>query len=102
MVTLQIVVAAICYASSTFAMKFSEGLTRPWPSVAIGVLVILGAILETLALRHAEVSSTYFIVLGLGAIATAFFAFFLFQEHFSLGKIVAICLIIAGVGLLQA
>ncbi len=101
MFTLQILVAAICYASSTFAMKFSEGLTRPWPTAIIGMLVLTGAVFETLALRYAEVSSTYFIVLGLGAVTTALLAMILFHEDIGWGKLIAIGFIVTGVALLQ-
>ena len=39
----QIFAASLCFATSGLAMKFSEGLTKPLPSLVLALLVLTGA-----------------------------------------------------------
>lgn len=98
---LQVVAASLCFAVGGIAMKYSDGLTRLWPSLAVFALFVLGAALQTIALRNTDLSVTYIVVLGLEAIAATLFGVLLFQEALSPTRALAIGLVVCGVALLK-
>lgn len=98
----QVVAASLCFASSGVAMKFSDGLTRPLPSVLLGLLVLTGATLQTFAMRHAGLGTTYLIVLGLEAIIAMALGAVFFHESFSLKTLAAVSFVAVGIALLRS
>jgi small multidrug resistance pump len=90
----QVVAASLCFATSGLAMKLSEGLTRPWPSVLLGLLVLVGATFQTFAMRYAGLGTTYLVVLGLEAVVATVLGIVFFQESFSLKTALAICFVV--------
>lgn len=93
--------AAVCFAVGGVFMKLSEGSSRPLPTVAFLGLFLLGAVLQALALRRADLGVIYIAVLGLEAALTLVFSVALFREALSVSRVVAVLLIIAGVVLLR-
>jgi multidrug transporter EmrE-like cation transporter len=97
----QVVAASLCYATSGLAMKFSEGLTRPLPSVALGLLVLVGTVFQTFAMRHSGLSATYLVVVGLEAVVATALGMAFFHEGLSLSRLCAIGFVVVGVALLR-
>ncbi len=83
--------------AGTTAMKFSEGFTRVWPSVAMMVFYLLSLGALTLALKRFDMSMAYAIWSGVGTALITVVGFYLFKEPVSLLKIGSIALIIVGV-----
>jgi multidrug transporter EmrE-like cation transporter len=98
----QVVAASLCFASSGVAMKFSDGLTRPLPSVLLGLLVLVGATFQTFAMRYAGLGTTYLIVLGLEAVMAMVLGTIFFHETFSLKTIAAVSFVAVGIALLRS
>lgn len=82
-------------------MKLSDGVSRPLPSVAFLLLFLLGAVLQAVALRRADLGVVYIAVLGLEAALTLVFSVLLFHENLSFARVLAVLLIVAGVLLLR-
>jgi multidrug transporter EmrE-like cation transporter len=82
-------------------MKLSVGLTRPWPSVLVFVCFVAGATLQTLAMRRADLSAAYVLVLGLEAALSFGFGLLFFRESASPAKLLGIALIVVGILLLR-
>lgn len=82
-------------------MKLSSGLTRLWPSAAVFALFCLGAALQGLAMRHAEMGPTYIVVLGLEAVLAFVLGVWLFSEPATPVRILAVILVTAGILLLK-
>ncbi len=82
-------------------MKYSEGLTRPLPTAMLFVLFCAGAAAQTLAMRRAEMGSTYILVLGLESILAFTFGVMIFKEPATLARILAVLLVTAGIVLLR-
>jgi quaternary ammonium compound-resistance protein SugE len=96
-----LIFVALCYAAGGVCMKWSAGLTRPWPSVGVFTLFCAGAALQCLAMRDAEMGSTYIVVLGLEASLAFGLGVRLFAEPFTGVRMLAVLLVIAGMVLLK-
>jgi small multidrug resistance pump len=92
-----LIAAIVLEVAGTTAMKLSEGFTRTWPSVAMGVLYLLSLGALTLALKRFEMSMAYAIWSGVGTALITLVGFYLFEEPITTLKLFSIALIIAGV-----
>ncbi|QRO02558.1 hypothetical protein JRI60_17365 [Archangium violaceum] len=95
------VLASACFAVGGIFMKLSDGVSRPLPSAAFLLLFLLGAVLQSVALRRADLGVVYIAVLGLEAALTLVFSVLLFRESLSFARVLAVLLIVAGVLLLR-
>jgi quaternary ammonium compound-resistance protein SugE len=94
--------AAVAFVAGGVAMKYSVGLTRPGPSLLLFVLFCAGAAAQTLAMRHAEMSVTYLVVLGLESILAFGAGVLVFSEPATPVRILAAALVAVGVMLLRS
>ena len=97
MAWLTILAAGLFETGFAVALKMSHGMTRLWPTVMFAVCALLSFGLLTMALRHLEVGSAYAVWTGIGAAGTAVVGMAFLGDTVSATKIVAICLILAGV-----
>lgn len=93
--------AALAFASGGVAMKFSVGLTRPWPSVLVFGLFCAGAGMQSLAMRSSEMGTTYLAVLGLEAVLAFGLGIWVFSESVTTARVAAVVLILSGILLLK-
>lgn len=96
-----LVTAAICFACGGLTMKFADGVAKPGPAAAFLALFLTGAVLQSLALRKADLGVAYIAVLGLEAVLTFAFSIWLLNESASVTRILAVILILSGVVLLR-
>ena len=82
--------------AGTTALKLSNGLSYPVPSVAMFVLYGLSFAALSFALKELEVSMVYAIRSGLGTAAITFIGVWWFQESLTPLKNLSIGLVIAG------
>ncbi|MEU2391570.1 multidrug efflux SMR transporter [Streptomyces sp. NPDC007369] len=87
--------------AGTTAMKFSDGFTRLWPSVAtvVGYLVAFTLLAQTL--KSMSVGTAYAIWAGVGTAAIAAIGMVFMGEAATAAKLAGIALIIAGVVLVN-
>lgn len=78
-------------------LKYTEGFTRPWPSVATVTSMIVSLGLLGLALRELPLGTAYAVWTGVGTVRTALLGIMLFQESADLGRLACIGLIVAGI-----
>jgi small multidrug resistance pump len=97
-----LVVAAISFSIGGYFMKLSDGLTHSLPTALVLGLFCLGALLQTLAMRHTEMTNTYILVLGLEAITALGLGLFFLGEGVTLTKFIGIMLVVGGVAILRA
>ena len=100
--TFLLIFAAVSYSVGGYYMKLSEGLTRGMPTLLVLVLFGLGALLQTIAMRHTSMSITYTIVLGIEAITALLLGVFLLGEGVTLMKVAGIGLVCLGIVVLRA
>jgi multidrug transporter EmrE-like cation transporter len=97
----QLVLASVVYAVGGVFMKLSQGLSRPWPTIAFSVLFLAAALLQALGMRGADMGVSYIFVLGVEAlVATGLSAAYL-HEGFPPSRIAAVLLVVVGVAWLR-
>lgn len=97
MAWLLLALAGILEVTWAIGLKYSAGFTRVWPSVATLILMALSFFFLSTALRTLPVGTAYAVWTGIGAVGTAILGITLFGEAASLGRIVSISLIVAGI-----
>jgi quaternary ammonium compound-resistance protein SugE len=92
-----LLVAGLLEVSWAVSMKYSEGFTKPVPSVLTIVLVIASMSLLSLSLRTLPVGLAYGVWTGIGTVGVALLGILLFGEPASALRLFCMGLIIAGV-----
>ena len=92
-----LVVAGVFEVCWAIGLKYSDGFTRPWPSVATVVAATLSIVLLGYAMRTLPVGTAYAVWTGIGAIGTVILGIVLFGEPATLLRLGCIGLILAGI-----
>lgn len=86
---------------ATSALKFSEGFSKPIPSVIVAVGYGLSFYLLSIALKTMPIGVAYAIWSGVGLILTVIAGMILWRETLDWAKITGILFIIAGIVLIN-
>jgi quaternary ammonium compound-resistance protein SugE len=78
-------------------LKYTEGFTRPWPSVITGAAMLASIYFLALAVRTIPIGTGYAVWTGIGAVGVAILGMILFNESRDLLRIGSIVLIVAGI-----
>ena len=78
-------------------LKYSAGFTRPWPSLATLLALLVSLWLLSLALRHLPLGTAYAVWVGIGVLGSALLGVLLFGETLTPLRLFSLGLIIAGV-----
>lgn len=90
-------IAIVFESFGTTMLKLSEGFTVVWASIGVIVGFLISFTSLSFALKKIALSTAYAIWSGVGTAFTALIGVFLFQEHMSLMKAIALILIILGI-----
>jgi quaternary ammonium compound-resistance protein SugE len=78
-------------------LKYTEGFTRLWPSVATAAAMAGSVVLLGLAMKQLPVGTAYAVWTGIGAVGTAILGIVLFGESAAAARLVCLGLILAGI-----
>ena len=78
-------------------LKYTEGFTRPWPSVLTAGAMVASFYFLAQALKTLPVGTGYAVWTGIGAVGTAVLGIVLFSESITPGRIISIALIVGGI-----
>lgn len=92
-----LLVAAVFEVQWAVTLKYTEGFTRLWPSVACAAGMVVSVFFLALAQRTLPVGTSYAVWTGLGAAGTAVCGMVLFGESREVARVLCILLIVAGV-----
>jgi small multidrug resistance pump/quaternary ammonium compound-resistance protein SugE len=92
-----VILAALFFTVGGVFMKLSEGLTKFWPTVIVFALFLIGAALQTLAMKREDLAVTYLWVVGLESILAFAFGVLLFSESCTPARIAGVLLIAGGI-----
>lgn len=92
-----LVVAGLLEVGWAIGLKYTEGFTRPWPSVFTLAAMVLSVVLLGIAMKTLPVGTSYAVWVGVGAVGTAILGMVLFGEPASAGRLVSLGLIVAGI-----
>lgn len=90
-------VAGLLEIGWAVGLKYTEGFTRLWPTVATGVALVASMALLGVALRTLPLGTAYAIWTGIGSVGTAVLGIVLFREPATAMRLVCIGLIVAGI-----
>jgi quaternary ammonium compound-resistance protein SugE len=89
--------AGVLEISWAIGLKYTEGFTRFWPSVATVVSLLVSFALLGIAMRSLPVGTAYAVWVGIGAVGTAVLGMLLFGEPTEPLRLVSLGLICAGI-----
>lgn len=78
-------------------LKYAEGFTRPWPTFATVISMIVSLGLLGMALRSLPLGTAYAVWTGVGTVGTAVFGMLLLQETAHPIRLACIGLIVIGI-----
>lgn len=92
-----LIVAILFGVLGTVCMKLSCGLQKLKPSLCVAVFYLISFTALTLALQGIDISIVYAVWSGVGTILIAIIGVVVFKEPVSIGRMIALLLIVAGV-----
>ena len=92
-----LVVAGLFEIGWAVGLKYTEGFTRLWPTVATAVSLVLSMGLLGVALKSLPLGTAYGVWTGIGTIGTAVLGMVLFREPATAARLVCIALIVVGI-----
>ncbi|MGQ0833659.1 MAG: quaternary ammonium compound efflux SMR transporter SugE [Gammaproteobacteria bacterium] len=94
---LYLVIAGLFEVGWAIGLKYTEGWSRPWPSVWTAAAMIASFVFLAQALKSIPVGTGYAIWTGIGAAGTAALGIILFGESAAAARLACIGLIIVGI-----
>jgi quaternary ammonium compound-resistance protein SugE len=92
-----LVVAGLLEVGWAIGLKYTEGFTRPWPSVFTVTCMLASIVLLGVAMKSLPVGTSYAVWVGIGAVGTAVLGIVLFAEPATVGRLASLGLILAGI-----
>lgn len=92
-----LVIAGLFEVAWAIGLKYTEGFTRPWPTVGTVVAMIISLWLLGIAMKSLPVGTAYSVWVGVGAAGTVLLGIVLLGEPVNATRLVSVALIIAGI-----
>ena len=92
-----LLVAGLFEIGWAIGLKYTEGFTRFWPTVGTVAAMAISLGLLGIAMRALPVGTAYAVWVGVGAVGTAILGIVLLGESASLGRLLSLALIVAGI-----
>lgn len=96
-----VILAGILETGWAMGLKYSDGFTKPIPSVITVVGALASFWLLSLAMKELPVGSAYAVWVGIGTVGTAVAAVILLGEPVTALRVMGIALIVAGIAALK-
>jgi quaternary ammonium compound-resistance protein SugE len=93
---LALLLAGLLEVGWALGLKYSDGLTRFWPSVATVIVVVFSFGLLGLSLKSVPFGTAYALWTGIGAAGTMIIGMVVFGESADIFRVACLTLIIAG------
>lgn len=97
MAWIALVAAGLFEVAWAIGLKYTEGFTRTWPSVATLVAMIASIVLLAWAMKTLPVGTAYAVWTGIGAVGTVILGIVLFGEAATLARLACVALIVVGI-----
>lgn len=90
-------VAGLLEIGWAIGLKYTDGFTRPGPTVATVAAMVASMVLLGLAMRTLPVGTAYAVWTGIGTVGTVLLGMFLFGESAQPIRLLFIAMIVAGI-----
>jgi quaternary ammonium compound-resistance protein SugE len=88
--------AGLLEVAWALGLKYSDGLTRFWPTAATAVAIVLSFALMALALRSLPFGTAYAVWTGIGAVGSIIVGMIVYSEPTDPVRLICLTLIVAG------
>jgi quaternary ammonium compound-resistance protein SugE len=89
--------AGVAEIGWVIGLKYSDGFSKPWPSLFTVIALAISMLLLGLAVRTLPIGTAYAVWTGIGAVGAAIAGLVLFGESANALRLGCIVLIVAGV-----
>lgn len=90
-------VAGLFEVAWAIGLEYSDGLSKPVPTVGTVVALIISMVLLAKAIQDLPIGTAYAVWTGIGAVGTASFGIILFDESATSARLLFISVIIFGI-----
>jgi quaternary ammonium compound-resistance protein SugE len=92
-----LVVAGLLEIGWAIGLKYTEGFTRPWPTIGTVAAMVASVWLLGIAMKTLPVGTAYSVWVGVGAAGTVILGIVLLDEPANAARLVSVAVIIAGI-----
>lgn len=92
-----LVLAGVFEIAWALGLQYSDGLTKPLPTVGTVIALVISMVLLAQAVKDLPVGTAYAVWTGIGAVGTASFGMLLFDEPATPARITFIGVIVVGI-----
>ena len=92
-----LVLAGLFEIGWAIGLKYTDGFTRPWPTLGTVAAMAISLALLGIAMKSLPVGSAYAVWVGVGAVGTAILGIILLGEPANAGRLVSLALIVVGI-----
>lgn len=92
-----LLVAGLLEIGWAVGLKYTDGFTRLWPTVATAIALISSMVLLGLAVRTLPLGTAYAVWTGIGTVGTAALGMLLLGEPIAVARLFFIALIVTGI-----
>jgi quaternary ammonium compound-resistance protein SugE len=92
-----LLVAGLLEVGWAVGLKYTEGFTRLWPSIATLVALIASVLLLAVAVRHLPLGTAYAVWTGIGTVGTVIVGIAVFGESASALRLLCLAAIVGGI-----
>lgn len=93
---LAVLAAGLFEIAWAFGLKYSDGLTRFWPTMATVIAILASFSLMAFALKSLPFGTAYAVWTGIGAAGSIVLGMVIYSEPTDLTRIICLTLIVAG------
>ena len=94
---LMLVIAGLFEVGWAIGLKYTDGLTRLWPTVWTAAALVVSMVLLALAMRTLPAGTAYAVWTGIGATGTALLGMAVLGEPATPARLACLALIVAGI-----
>ncbi|NLW83541.1 MAG: multidrug efflux SMR transporter [Phycisphaerae bacterium] len=92
-----LLLAAVFEAAWAVGLKFTDGFTRPVPTMVAGICMLVSTVLMALAAKTLPIGTAYAVWTGIAIVGAAVCGALLFGESLTLIRVMCIGLITVGI-----
>ena len=92
-----LILAGLFEIGWAIGLKYTEGFTRPWPTLWTALAIVISVSLLNVAMKSLPVGTAYAVWVGIGIIGTVIFSIVLFDESANVFRLFCLGLIVAGI-----
>jgi quaternary ammonium compound-resistance protein SugE len=92
-----LVLAGLLEVGWAIGLKYTQGFTRPVPSLLTAAAIVASLFLLSLAARELPIGTAYAVWVGIGAVGAAVLGIWLFKEPVSLLRIGSLALLVLAI-----